>query len=297
MDATDLWREKAEGILAMTRQKVVIDRLARPDGMTVLGVEYPKVGIFPIVHDDWSKKLDLRPSWDPISIYGFSDKAIGELDSVASRIGWGSVAVLSGLSDAALKKAEVILGEHSFQPWLDGKNTPGLLPDARVWVKQDMSDTGYGTHLPILLEAVQRTSGPVLELGAGEHSTPALHAACSEAGRLVVTVDGDEKWLDHFRHERKMLDLHHQFHYAPDPAETEQLCVIDWSVVFVDHAPGESRRRAVERAADRAEMIVVHDSEELSYQLEPVLSGFRFRYDHRRYRPWTSVVSNMVEWK
>ena len=46
------------------------------------------------------------------------------------------------------------------------------------------SDYGYGTHLPLLMEFVLKTEGPILEQGAGMFSTPILHHLC-EGHRLL----------------------------------------------------------------------------------------------------------------
>lgn len=39
----------------------------------------------------------------------------------------------------------------------------------------------------------------------------------------------------------------------------------DWGLVFVDHRPGENRVRAVERLAQHAEIVIVHDTQQPSY--------------------------------
>ena len=35
-----------------------------------------------------------------------------------------------------------------------------------------------GTHLPVLMDIVSKTDGPILEIGTGVFSTPYLHWAC-----------------------------------------------------------------------------------------------------------------------
>lgn len=40
--------------------------------------------------------------------------------------------------------------------------------------------------------------------------------------------------------------------------------------------------------------MVVHDTEDVTVY-EPVLSQFKYRYDYKRMKPWTTIVSNRRE--
>ena len=227
------------------------------------------------------------PFGDPLIMHGDDPAAFLRL---APLLGWGTAVLLCGqpTTPDGAPDLDAAARAHDFHWW----NPPGLPPDCRCWVKH-VQGGGYGGHLPVLLEAVRRTAGPVLELGAGEASTPALHRICEDAGRLLVTVDNQAPWLDRFA---PLASDGHRFELLADPATTAWLDR-EWSVVFVDHAPGETRGKAIDLARDAAEIICVHDSEELGYQLEPILTTFRYRYDHRVHRPWTTVISDRVAWK
>ena len=56
---------------------------------------------------------------------------------------------------------------------------------------------GYGTHLPLLTQALLHTTGPVLECGGGLCSTPVAHALATLTSpqRQVVTAEEDENWF------------------------------------------------------------------------------------------------------
>lgn len=161
---------------------------------------------------------------------------------------------------------------------------------------------GYGTHMGPLITAVMNTSGPVFEMGCGDFSTILLDAICKAQGRYLLSTDTSKEWLSLF------LDLKsdiHDFVYVPvyeddwqknpKPEKWDEIGNQEWSVVFIDHRPGERRRVDIERFADKAEIIVVHDTEEKGYQYEHVLNKFKYRYDYQRYNVYTTLVSNTID--
>ena len=240
------------------------------------------------------KEFADKPTEDAILFYGADKAAVEAFAKVAPRVGFGSAFALFGVPSKSitdLDDAEKIARANHFAAWFRGTEMPGFPADARTWVKHIYDGNTYGTHWPILKAAVKRTEGAVLELGAGASSTGGLHDMCGKQGRLVVTVDSAEEWVAKFK---GLASDKHVFECIPDPAETKWLNE-KWDVVFVDHAPGETRMRAIERARDKAEFIVVHDSDDLGYGIEKILSTFKYRKDFRRQRPWTTVVSMTKE--
>lgn len=157
----------------------------------------------------------------------------------------------------------------------------------------------YATHLRALVGAVARTQGPILELGAGEYSTPILHELSCAAGRLLWTVDDNYQWLSRFR---AFESDEHRLIHVVDPHRTW----IDWSecweVVLVDHRPAWVRRDAIEECLVRSigpTFVVVHDTEPAQrhlYDMDRVLAAFKHRRDffEEPPAPWTTVVSNVV---
>jgi hypothetical protein len=148
--------------------------------------------------------------------------------------------------------------------------------------------SGYDTHRPVLCEAVMRTTGPILELGVGEGSTLSLSAVAKESSRRVFSFDTDPQWIERF------LDLRNRYHFIARVSSWDD-CPIDshfWSVVFVDHAPAGRRIVDIVKLAYRAELLVIHDTDEPEYGFEPILSSFTSRFDYREYKQWTTVVSN-----
>ncbi len=127
--------------------------------------------------------------------------------------------------------------------------------------------SNFGTHLPVLLQCAIR-SAPlnILELGAGEYSTPLLHAfACG--GRRVVTVD-DHVAL-HFKLAKKYASPSHQFllvdHNYEELAAAMSLTMAEvgplsrLGVVLIDHADFPQRERDARTLLPMTEYLVWHD--------------------------------------
>jgi len=144
----------------------------------------------------------------------------------------------------------------------------------------------YATHLPLLLACVAVTSGPVIELGCGDYSTPALHLVCRN--RMLVSADSDGNWCQRFT---DLASENHRIFFVGDWA-CFNLIDQKWDVAFVDHAPVERRKHDIERLIGQARFVVVHDTEARCYEYEGVLSRFKHRFDYKRFTPWTTVVSN-----
>lgn len=166
----------------------------------------------------------------------------------------------------------------------------------------------YGTHFPILAGVVARNAkgGRVVELGCGHFSTPMLHYMCNTRDQVLVTADTDLEWLGTFRH---LETSHHEFHLVKKwGADLFADTLAPWGAfcVFVDCQPGEARAPIVQILKDlvRPTFIVVHDTEEsdrpkhptgANYGFEPVFATFKYRSDFKRYRPYTTVVSDFEE--
>lgn len=155
-------------------------------------------------------------------------------------------------------------------------------------------DGPYQTHRPVLREAVLRVpDGIILELGAGDGSTPGLHEI-SKAGRIVITVEHDSAWFERFAHLRS--DTHHLVRVASwSELEVPVLRALTYGVAFVDHAPAERRVVDIAWLAQCARAVVVHDTECAIYGYEKIYDLFRYKTTYKVHSPWTSVLSNFVD--
>lgn len=165
-----------------------------------------------------------------------------------------------------------------------------------------LKNAEYGTHMAPLITAVINTNGPVFEMGCGDYSTPMLHAICTAQHRQLLSTDTSKEWLKYFT---DMENEYHKFIYVPvydddwllnpKPEKWDEIGNQSWSVVFIDHRPGERRKVDIERFKNTAQIIVVHDTETMGYGYEPILKSFKYRYDYKRYNIYTTLVSNFID--
>jgi hypothetical protein len=142
----------------------------------------------------------------------------------------------------------------------------------------------------MLIKCVLATDGSVLELGAGPASTPVLHWLCQEKRRRLYTYESNNYF---YRYARCFESGNHKIFKI----NWDNSLAIDgyWSVILVDQ-PSRFRSRAIEFFKDKADYIVIHDTDDAGVKrYAEVLSGFKYRHDWKACRPWTTVVSNFKD--
>jgi len=158
----------------------------------------------------------------------------------------------------------------------------------------------FSTHQPVVIHLLNTiVDGPVLEFGMGWHSTPLMHMICGMQGRTLLSVDTDIDWF------RKFLNYKAPWHDVRLMAQesllqgTASIFKKQWRIVFIDAAPAEIRQPVIEMIKDKADYVIVHDS-------ECVVEGRIncYKYDFSMYKhvlhfhpmnPATSVLSNLEE--
>jgi hypothetical protein len=151
----------------------------------------------------------------------------------------------------------------------------------------------WSTHIPLLMKVFSISSGSVLELGIGPASTPLLHQLCMNTGRKLVSYESNEYYFE--RH-RKFRNENHEIHFVTNWDDIN--IDTEWGLVFVDHAPDFRRKIETQRVANKAQYIIVHDTQPSAskhYHFETVLPNFRYRFNYTKVEPNTSVVSNFVD--
>lgn len=155
----------------------------------------------------------------------------------------------------------------------------------------------WGSHLPTLIAAVVSSSGPVLELGMGNFSTPALHSLCTSlgTGHRLVSIEKESVWAEKFSqylsdaHKIYCVDYRHYLeNITPDTK---------WGVVFIDSSPGGSARAELFKlVVNRSAYVVVHDYHlENEEHIAPILVGLRSVKVVKTYSPPTLIVSKNYE--
>lgn len=152
----------------------------------------------------------------------------------------------------------------------------------------------WNNHLPLLLLSLHLTNGDVIELGSGEGSTSLLRKFCSQQSRRFESYESDYEWSLKTG-AAWVSDWDHPVRFDPVGGIWRKC-----GLLFVDHAPGEHRKVAVERMADKAEIIVIHDTEEGGagdYGLDIAWPHFKYRLNYNRLcgGAGATAVSNTID--
>lgn len=148
---------------------------------------------------------------------------------------------------------------------------------------------GYTTHYTMLMKTVSACSGNVLEYGSGIYSTPLLHWLCKDLGKKLVTLESNQEFFKIAYQFRSRL---HSIKFVED---WDSIPIREhWGVVLIDHdEPYQRRGKDALRYKSHADYIVLHDTEtEKIYGYDDIWHNFKYRYDWKACRPWTSVISN-----
>lgn len=148
----------------------------------------------------------------------------------------------------------------------------------------------WGSHLPLLIKAMNISRGPVLELGTGMFSTPVLHWLCIDQGRKLSSY---ENFRQYYELIKQFETAAHKVVYVEDWKALD-IESTHWGVVFLDHHPKGRRGKEAMRLADRADYIVVHDTDREGnpFHLNEAYPLFKYRYTWDRQSPHSTVLSN-----
>ncbi len=151
--------------------------------------------------------------------------------------------------------------------------------------------TEFGSHIPILVKILERTNGKILDLGMGL-STIVMDILAAPTKRQVVSYESDREWYEAYSiyksdfHQIKFVD---NWNKADIDSEF-------WDVVLIDHHPARRRVQEVKRLANKANYILLHDSDIFNkfYTQSGIYPLFKYRYDYTKCFPGTVVLSNTV---
>ena len=153
----------------------------------------------------------------------------------------------------------------------------------------------YSSHIPILIKIFEMSKGPVLEMGSGIFSTPLLHWLCLETKRKLVTY---ENYVEHYEMNKVFASDTHEIIFTND-WDSIKIDDTHWGMAFIDHEPTQRRVIDIKRLKDNTDFVVVHDTEEshdsMFGYIENAFPLFKYRYNYKRRRPYTSILSNLVD--
>ena len=144
----------------------------------------------------------------------------------------------------------------------------------------------WDNHRPLLWWALKETKGqtePVLEMGCGEGSTPYLKQYLKTDKRKLISYDYSLEWASKY-------DAIHVTDW--DAIEHE-----NYSVILIDHSPGERRYLDVIKLANKCDYMIIHDSEPAAtgYMLDKVWHLFHYRRNLKTEGAWATIVSTKHE--
>jgi hypothetical protein len=155
-----------------------------------------------------------------------------------------------------------------------------------------------GTHIPVLVKLLKHLNKPVLELGIGWSSTPLLHWVCQEKNLKLISIESDREWIKSFRTFRSK---NHSIFQADENFALNFELPDNFSLVFIDHKPARKRRASAVFFKDRADFIVLHDSEladHRAYKYTPIYDLFKYKFEYKGVgEPYTMVLSNKINLK
>jgi hypothetical protein len=151
------------------------------------------------------------------------------------------------------------------------------------------------THFPMLIKAVQSTTGPILEMGSGLFSTPLLHWLCSPTKRSLTTCESYAHYLEFA--DKFKTEWHKTMFVKP---QEQPKFESKFSVVFIDHSPKRPRTRGDDALMfkDSADLIVLHDAGENPYEkygYAPIYKHFKYVTHWTGCLPHTTVLSNTID--
>ena len=148
------------------------------------------------------------------------------------------------------------------------------------------------THQPILIEYIQKTINPILEIGAGDSSTRQIHFGTANE---ILTIDNESEWIEKYS---DLKDERHNFILYSDYKELFDKDNKKWGVVFIDALTWEIREYAIRKYIN-SDYVIIHDSE---WMFTHVISRDEFSKIYKYWKefkdlglPFTVVASNINE--
>lgn len=155
-------------------------------------------------------------------------------------------------------------------------------------IKNDrrLTDSAKGTFMACLITSVMNTTGPVLELGCNDYSTPLLHSICKRQNRYLLSTSSSENIIMDFL---DMNTKNHDFEYVSSTNMWENVGIGKrWGVVLVNH--DDSRKvKDVIRLKDSSDISVIYGKNSDAF------NNFTYRYVYNRYNVNTVVLSDTID--
>lgn len=148
------------------------------------------------------------------------------------------------------------------------------------------------SYMPVLVKILEKTDGKVLELGTGI-STYIIQTMCAKNKRPALSLESHHAWF------KQIKEYQTDFHQIRRVLNWDEADIDSdfWDVALVDHAPDRRRPEEVKRLSQKANYIILHDSDILKklYEGSGIYDLFKYRYDYTDCFPSTVVLSNFKD--
>ena len=155
----------------------------------------------------------------------------------------------------------------------------------------------WDSHRPMLWLATQNKGLDIVEMGSGNGSTLLLDTWChnAEDSKFLSIEDTPEKGVMPIYGYSIIRDGYLKIRDRwPEIFKSFEV-----GILFVDCAPGETRKTLIEEWANEADVIIAHDTEESAqyvYGMSEILYTFKYRLDYQpECKPHSVAVSNFID--
>lgn len=153
----------------------------------------------------------------------------------------------------------------------------------------------YATHLRMLVRAALRRSGPILELGCGDYSTPVLAEFARDRREKLTVLSADPEWSARYRAiaDVRPVAAWESFE-SPSAWPRPDGAAGRWGLVLLDNEQlTRDRVRLLPALAIVARIVVVHDVDKMvdldAWETVRALF-YRIEVDHDLGPPWTAML-------
>ncbi len=199
----------------------------------------------------------------------------------------------SSPSDGTISSREAICGIW-FAALYAAQASSGRRPYGHHFMNtyRDEPEVKWSSFMPALGYALGASTGPILEVGIGNYSTPFLREYALASRRQLVSIETNKEWADLFKH--KVKDLISTQHVT-DYCEFIKNTPTKWGVAFIDNSPGGAGRAGpFKLLIDNSQFIVVHDfHNENAQAIMPLMDDMEYVV-YSEYNPPTLLASKVA---
>lgn len=180
-------------------------------------------------------------------------------------------------------ETENLFDQHLFRPLPRFKNYQVFVKKSlihNVNKNCQLKNSSFGTNIFPLTHAITHITGPIIELGCSDHTTPLLHALGSQSKRFILSLDSNREKLDRF------FDLSrkwHQFQVLQD--NMAMLSEKNWGIACIND---NAMIAHVQALRPKTTVFIIQNCN------EALASSFIYTYVYDRFIPYTVIASDTI---